>query len=181
LAATGIRADIWTPFIDLLNTVYSIPLLYGVLVFFYAILVAIVLPIPIEFALFPPILAQSWLYLAGVAIALASGKTVGAALVFRLGIRIEDKIQKWSDRWRLARWFVAKAQRFVAKTQIPGLYLILSVPLLPDTITIYLYSLFNPEGRVLERNMFLIANFLAALNRTAFVVIAYLVFDTFLF
>jgi len=36
-----------------------------------------------------------------------------------------------------------------------------------DTIPIYVYSVFNAEGKTLERNMFLIANFLAALNRVA--------------
>lgn len=174
-------ADIWSPFVDFLNNLYNNPLAFMVVVFVYAILVAIVLPIPIELALLPPIFDHRWAYLAGIAIALASGKTVGAALVFFLGLRVEGTIRTWSERWRLARWFVAKAQRFVAKTQVPGLYVILSIPFMPDTITIYLYSLFNPEGKALERNMFISANFLAALNRVAFVVIAYLVFDATLF
>lgn len=166
---------------DFLNSLYNNPLAFTLVVFVYAILVAIILPIPIEIALLFPISDHRWGYLAGVAIALAAGKTVGAALVFVLGLRVEGTIRKWSDRWRFARWFVVKAQNFVAKTRIPGLYVILSIPLMPDTITIYLYSLFNPEGRALERNMFLTANFLAALNRTAFVVIAYLIFDATLF
>jgi hypothetical protein len=167
--------------LDFLNGLYNNPLAFMLVVFVYAVLVAVILPIPIEIALIFPISDQRWGYLAGVAIALAAGKTVGAALVFLLGLRVEGTIQKWSNRWRFARWFVAKAQRFVAKTRILGLYLILSTPLMPDTVTIYLYSLFYPEGNPLERNMFLIANFLAALNRTAFVVVAYLVFDAILF
>lgn len=174
-------ADIWSPFVDFLNNLYNNPLAFTLVVFVYAILVAVILPIPIEIALLLPISDHRWGYLAGVAIALAAGKTVGAALIFVLGLRVEGTIRKWSDRWRFARWFVAKAQKFVARTRIPGLYVILSIPLMPDTITIYLYSLFNPEGKALERNMFLSANFLAALNRTAFVVIAYLIFDATLF
>ena len=42
-----------------------------------------------------------------------------------------------------------------------------------DTIPIYVYSLFNAEGKALERNMFLIANFLAALNRVAILGVAF--------
>src|SRR5438876_905920 len=56
---------------------------------------------------------------------------------------------------------------FRAPAGYAGLYLLLSIPLMSDTIPIYVYSLFNQEGKALERNMFLIANFLAALNRVA--------------
>lgn len=174
-------ADIWSSLLDFLSNLYNNPAAFMLVVFVYAVLVAVILPIPIEIALLFPIADHRWGYLAGVALALAAGKTIGAALVFVLGLRVEGTIRKWSDRWRLARWFVAKAQRFVAKTQVPGLYVILSIPLMPDTITIYLYSLFNPEGKALQRNLFLSANFLAALNRTAFVVIAFVVFDAVLF
>jgi len=55
----------------------------------------------------------------------------------------------------------------VRKTGYAGLYLLLSIPLMSDTIPIYVYSVFNAEGKALERNMFLLANFLAALNRVA--------------
>ncbi len=101
------------------------------LAFGYAILAAIVLPIPIEIAL------------------------------------IEGSIKKWSARWRVAAWIVAKAEKLVQKTGYAGLYLLLSIPLMSDTIPIYVYSVFNAEGKALERNMFLLANFLAALNRVA--------------
>ena len=174
-------ADIWSPFVDFLSNLYNNPLAFMVVVFVYAIAVAVILPIPIELALLLPIAEERWGYLAGIALALAAGKTIGAGLVFVLGLKVEGSIRKWSERWRFARWFVAKAERFVAKTKVPGLYVILSIPLMPDTITIYLYSLFNPEGNALERNMFLSANFLAALNRVAFVVIAFFVFKVTLF
>jgi hypothetical protein len=39
-----------------------------------------------------------------------------------------------------------------------------------DTIPIYLYSLFNKEGKSLARNLFLWANFFAAINRVAVLV-----------
>ncbi len=159
--------------LQLLTDAYNTPWLYLLIAFGYAILVAIVLPIPIELALLLPILQGRWGYLTGVALAIAAGKTVGAWLIFALGLNVEGSVRKWSDHWRFAKWFVAKAEKFVAKTKYTGLYVLLSVPLMSDTIPIYLYSVFNKEGKALERNMFLIANFLAALNRVAILATAF--------
>jgi len=47
--------------------------------------------------------------------------------------------------------------------------------MMSDTIPIYVYSLFNEEGKALERNMFLIANFLAAINRVAILSMAFVI------
>ncbi len=160
-------ADIWTDFINLLLGAYGNPYIFLPLVFLYAIAIAVILPIPIELSLVAPILSQDWGYLTGIAIALAAGKTVGAWLIFVFGVRVEDNIRWWSERWRFAKWFVDKADLFVQKTGYLGLYFLLSIPLMSDTIPIYLYSLFNKEGKALERNVFLGANFFAALNRVA--------------
>jgi len=162
--------------VDLLGALtgaYNTPWLYVLIVFGYAILVAVILPIPIEIALLPALIDHRWGYLVGTALAIAAGKTIGAWLIFWLGLNLEGSVNKWSDRWRVARWFVSKAHTFVGKTGYTGIYLLLSVPLMSDTIPIYVYSLFNAEGRALERNMFLIANFLAALNRAAVLGVAY--------
>lgn len=160
-------ADIWTDFVDFLLAAYANPFVFLPLVFLYAIAIAVVLPIPIELSLVAPIVDRQWGYLVWIAIALAAGKTVGAWLIFFLGVRVETSIRWWSERWRFAKWFVDKAELFVQKTGYLGLYLLLSIPLMSDTIPIYLYSLFNKEGRALERNLFLLANFFAALNRVA--------------
>ncbi len=160
-------ADIWTDFINLLLGAYVNPLIFLPLVFLYAIAIAAILPIPIELSLIAPILDQQWGYLVAIAIALAAGKTVGAWLIFLLGVKVEDNIRWWSEKWRFAKWFVEKADLFVQKTGYLGLYFLLSIPLMSDTIPIYLYSLFNKEGKSLERNLFLGANFFAALNRVA--------------
>ena len=159
--------------LGVLTEAYNTPWLYMLIAFVYAILVAVILPIPIEIALLPPLLEDRWGYLAGTALAIAAGKTIGAWLIFWFGLNLEGSVRKWSDRWRLARWFVAKAEVFVGKTGYTGIYLLLSVPLMSDTIPIYIYSLFNADGKALERNMFLIANFLAALNRVAILGVAF--------
>lgn len=168
-------ADVLSPLVDFLTTLYTNPIAYMVVVFFYAVAVAIILPIPIEVALLLPLAFNQWDYITGITLALATGKTVGAWLIFVLGLRVEGPIRAWSTRWRFAAWFVQKAEKFVAKTGMAGLYVLLSIPLMSDTIPIYLYSFFNPEGQAFERNMFLISNFLAALNRVAILVVLFLI------
>lgn len=166
------------PLTDLLNFLlglYANPIIFLTLSFFFAIAVAIILPVPIELALLPPLVEQRWGYLSLIAIALAAGKTVGALMIFFLGLNVEAPIRSWSNRWRFAALFVEKAELFVRKTRYTGLYVLLSIPLMSDTIPLYLYSLFNQEGQALRRDMFLIANFLAALNRTALLVLLYFV------
>ena len=160
-------ADLWTDFINLLLGAYANPYVFLPMVFLYGIAIAVILPIPIELSLVAPIVNQEWEYLAAIAVALAAGKTAGAWLIFVFGVRVEDNIRWWSEKWRFARWFVGKADLFVQKTGYLGLYVLLSIPLMSDTIPIYLYSLFNKEGKSLERNLFLLSNFLAALNRVA--------------
>ncbi len=159
--------DLLGAIIQFLLDAYNNPLVFLPLVFLYAIAIAVVLPIPIELSLIAPIVDHQWGYLVSISAALAAGKTVGAWLIFVLGVNVEDNIRRWSTRWRVADWFVNKADLFVQKTGYLGLYFLLSIPLMSDTIPIYLYSLFNKEGKALERNLFLAANFSAALNRVA--------------
>jgi len=168
-------------FIGFLRSTYDTPFAYLTITFAFAILVAIILPIPIEVALVFPILQQRWDYLAAVTAAMAIGKTVGAWLIFYLGLRIEGNIRHWSERYTIARRVVNWCERFVRKTNYYGLYILLSIPLMSDTIPLYLYSLFNEEGKTLNRRAFLISNFLAAWTRAGFLVFIYLAFDMFLF
>ena len=168
-------ADLWTDFINLLLGAYANPYIFLPLVFLYAIAIAVVLPIPIELSLVAPILDEQWGYLLAIARALAAGKTVGAWLVFFLGVKVETSIRWWSAKWRFAKWFVDKANLFVQKTGYLGIYVLLSIPLMSDTVPIYLYSLFNKEGKSLERNLFLVSNFLAALNRVAILALLFLI------
>lgn len=167
--------DLVGEILSFLLNAYNNPWIFLPLVFVYAIAIAVVLPIPVELVLVPPIVNGQWAYLFWITIALAAGKTVGAALLFLLGIEVEGTIRRYSQRYRIAAWFVRVLERFVAATRSLGLYVILSIPLAPDTVPLYLYSLFNPEGRALDRNVFLAANFLAAVNRVSILVFLYIV------
>ena len=84
--------------LGVLTEAYNTPWLYMLIAFVYAILVAVILPIPIEIALLPPLLEDRWGYLAGTAIAIAAGKTIGAWLIFWFGLNLEGSVRKWSDR-----------------------------------------------------------------------------------
>ena len=85
-----------------------------------------------------------------------------------------------AKRYKIAGRFVRWCERFVRKTNYVGLYVLLSIPLMSDTIPIYLYSLFNEEGRAIDQRAFLVSNFLAAWTRAGFLVLVYLGFRVFL-
>ena len=165
---------------DIINVTYGIPAAYIAITFAFSILVAIILPIPIEIVLLAPILEERWGYVGGVVLAMAAGKTVGAWLIFYLGLRVEDNIRRFSERYKFMARLVKWCERFVRRTNYVGLYVLLSIPLMSDTIPIYLYALFNEEGKALDRTAFLVANFLAACTRAGFLVFIYMGFRVFL-
>jgi membrane protein DedA with SNARE-associated domain len=167
---------LYEDFVALVSATYNNPAAYLSITFGFSVLVAIVLPIPIEVVLLAPLLGQQWGYLGAVIFAMAAGKTVGAGMIFYLGVRVEDNIRRWSERYKIADRVVKWCERFVRKTNYIGLYVLLSIPLMSDTIPLYLYSLFNEEGRALNRTAFLVANFLAAWTRAGALVLIYLFF-----
>lgn len=158
---------------EIINATYGNVPVYLSITFGFSVLVAIVLPVPIELVLLAPLLGQEWGYLGAIVFAMASGKTVGAWAIFYLGVRVEDNIRRWSERYKIAARLVKWCERFVRRTNYIGLYVLLSIPLMSDTIPLYLYSLFNEEGKALDRRAFLISNFLAAWTRAGFLVLIY--------
>jgi len=137
---------------------------YSIILFVYALLSALILPIPVELVLFIP----TPIGIMGTAIVLGLGKATGAMLVFYLGVKAEKSIRSWSTRWKWFETFVYWLEKFVEKTQYLGLYILLSIPLMSDTIPIYLFSLFNKD-EVMKPKYFAIANFCAGVNRAMIV------------
>jgi hypothetical protein len=99
----------------------------------------------------------------------AAGKATGCILVFYLGLKVEKRIRQWSENVFFIGWFVRSMEWFVSKTRYWGLYMLMSVPFMPDTITIYLYSVFNKD-EIITPNYFVIVNFLATINRCMIVI-----------
>jgi len=149
-------------------------LVFIVLVFIYSILVAIILPIPIEIALWWPLAERNLLFFGSVAIVIGAGKATGSWAIFLLGLRVENTIIKWSKRFRLVEKLVRLCIAFVRRTSYFGLYILLSIPLMTDTIQIYVYSLFNEGGKLLDMRIFVLANFLAGINRALVLALIFL-------
>ncbi len=143
------------------------PIAYFLLVFVYAILVAIILPIPIEVALVLPIVERDLGLFTAALFAIALGKAVGAWLVFLLGVKVESVIHKWSARAEIFAKILGYLERFVRWSGDIGLYILLSIPLMSDTAVLYFYGIFNEEGRAIDRRRFILSNFLAGFNRVA--------------
>ena len=149
---------------DFLINISHDPILYSIVFFIYTLAATIVLPIPVEAGLF----LSPTTPLALKALVLGLGKAAGASLVFKLGDKLESPLDRITSKWRISRAFTNLMQRFVAKTRYFGLYLILSIPLMVDTVPIYIFAVFNQKG-VMNLQHFALTNFLAGITRAAIV------------
>jgi len=155
--------DLVSQFIQILTDIANDPFLYSIVFFFFSIAAAIVLPIPVELGLILSPATPYWI----LAIVLGAGKAVGAGLVFKIGGTVEAPIRKYSERWRFFKRFVDFCEWFVAKLGYVGFYILLSIPLMSDTVPIYIFSVFNKEGKALHLWYFMLVNFLAGITRAA--------------
>jgi hypothetical protein len=150
---------------DFLNSVQNDIFIYSVFLFLYSIAAAIILPIPVEAALFispaTPFILKALL--------LGAGKAVGSVAIFYIGFELEGPVRRWSDRFKFFKKFVDFCEWFVAKLGYVGLFILLSIPLMSDTVVLYVFSLFNKEGRVLQMKWFALVNLLAGITRAMIV------------
>lgn len=86
---------------------------------------------------------------------------------------MEDNIRHWSEKFRIVDRVVNACIKFVARTGYIGLFLILAVPGMADTIPIYVYSLFNKEGKLMHMGSYVLANFCGAIVRSFILFILY--------
>jgi membrane protein DedA with SNARE-associated domain len=149
------------------------PLTYSILFFLYVILTVLILPIPVEIGLFNPYIHPALLI--GL---LAVGKGVGSCIVFEIGTRIRGAIQKRSIGTPLTKKIISACEKFVRKYGYYGLFIIMSIPLMLDSVTVYLFSLLNPSDdgkRALKRTWFILINIAAGATRgTIILLVAYL-------
>ncbi|HKZ64488.1 MAG TPA: hypothetical protein VJ400_08595 [Thermoplasmata archaeon] len=153
------------------------PLVYFLIVFLFSIAIAIVLPIPVEIALVLVFFRSDLgLFMAAV-FAVASGKAVGAWLVFWLGLKVEAAMHRWSQRSRIIERIMNAFERFVRVTGTFGMFVLLSIPFMSDTAVLYFYALFNAEGHTIDRRRFILCNFLAGISRVSlFFILALTIF-----
>jgi len=150
--------------IDILLNAFGDPISYSIIFLIYVILAAIILPIPVEIGLFNPYIHPIWLI-----IILAIGKGIGAFIVFNISKKIRKKIKKITigKNWEITKKIISKSENFVKKYGHYGLFIIMSIPLMVDSITLYLFSLLNPteEKTTLTSTKFVIINIAAGAIR----------------
>ncbi|MFO7792369.1 MAG: hypothetical protein R6W73_05220 [Candidatus Saliniplasma sp.] len=141
--------------IGILLNAGSDPLTYSIIFFVYVVLAAVVLPIPVEIGLFNPYINPILL----ISI-LAVGKGVGSFFVFEIGTKARKKMKKISTSNSFINKIVEYSEWFVKKWGYYGLLIILSTPLMIDSISLYLFSLLNPEkkGEGMDMRPFILVN-----------------------
>jgi hypothetical protein len=164
--------DLIQGLIQFLESLSQDPVAYSVVFFLYSVAATVFLPIPVEIGLF----FSPETSIVIKALVLGSGKAVGSVIVFLLGDRVGNGMNGWAMKHRLFRWFMDLMRRFVAWAGYIGLYIILSIPLMVDTVPIYLFALFNKEG-VMKLRWFALTNFLAGITRAALVYGVFLLLD----
>jgi membrane protein DedA with SNARE-associated domain len=159
-------------FINILLEAMQDPILYSIIFIIYVILTVLILPIPVEIGLFNPYIHPILLIFI-----LAIGKGIGSFIVFEIGTKVRSILKKTSMGTRLTKKIIAWCEQFVMKYGYYGLLIIMSIPLMVDSITVYLFSLLNPKkngNKAMKRTWFVIINILAgALRATIIILIAY--------
>lgn len=71
------------------------------------------------------------------------GKTVGAYIVFLVGDRAKDteRFQRFLDKHHWAKKFFDVSERFVRRYGVFAVFILLSIPGLPDTASLYLFAI----------------------------------------
>jgi membrane protein YqaA with SNARE-associated domain len=109
------------------------------LIFLYEIGAAVILPTPSEI----PVLGYTWIPIWWIFLFAVAGKTVGSYLVFFLGDRVKstNRFQRLAARHAWIRRILEWSERFVRRYGFWAVFLLLSVPGFPDTVSLYLFAL----------------------------------------
>jgi membrane protein DedA with SNARE-associated domain len=133
---------------------------YSFIFLIYVILAAVILPIPVEIGLFNPNISP--ILLIGI---LSLGKGIGAGIVFLIGQTVRGRMESVSigSNWKITKKVLSTLELFVKKYGHYGLFIIMSIPLMVDSITLYLFSLLNPTNEKSSLNItkFIIINIAA--------------------
>ena len=152
-------------FLDFLFGLTSDPFLYSLIFFVYVVLAAVILPVPVELGLFNPSVHPVIL----IAL-LAAGKGAGSLIVYFIGATVRKKIKARSlgKNFVLTRKLIKISEEFVKKYGYYGLFIIMSIPLMIDSVSLYLFSLLNPhykDRKALTVTRFVVVNILAGAMR----------------
>jgi len=157
--------DLGASLTSFIEQVQDDPLVYSVVFFIYIIAATLFLPIPVELLLFlSP--ATPFVF---KAILLGVGKAVGSIIVFYIGMNVERPINTLTKKWGFFRMVVNFSKWLVDKLGYLGLYLILSVPIMVDTVPVYLFSIFRKDRCDRDLKLFALTNLAAGITRAGIV------------
>ncbi|MBP7087312.1 MAG: hypothetical protein KBA58_04565 [Methanomassiliicoccales archaeon] len=157
--------DLGASLTSFIEQVQGDPLVYSVVFFIYIIAATLFLPIPVELLLFlSP--ATPFVF---KAILLGVGKAVGSIIVFYIGMNVERPINTLTKKWGFFRMVVNFSKWLVDKLGYLGLYLILSVPIMVDTVPVYLFSIFRKDRCDRDLKLFALTNLAAGITRAGIV------------
>jgi hypothetical protein len=172
-------AGIIDQLLDFLDANQTDPITYLVLFFLFSVAAAVILPIPIEVGL----IWNPGLFFPLKAIDLGLGKAVGAVAVYYIPTGVRRLVHRFRSghpgihepekpqvapppiRWGWLRWLAEKSEKFTRKYGVIALYVIMSIPGMIDTIPLYVFSIINKDRDLIRLRDFVLANFLAGINR----------------
>jgi membrane protein YqaA with SNARE-associated domain len=158
--------------IQILLNKFEDPFTYLIIFLIYVILAAIILPIPVEIGLFNPHIHPFLLILI-----LAVGKGIGGFIVFTISKKVRRKFKSSSigSNWKITKKLLLKLEEFVGHYGHYGLFIIMSIPLMVDSITLYFFSLLNPNEKnsSLSSIKFVIINIAAGAIRGILILIIF--------
>ena len=129
----------------LLTTISGWPGL--IVIFIYAILIAFILPTPIQLVLAVPLNLgiPNHLQLALVILLSATGETIGGLLAFKIsqGVKNSNYITKKLENSSIdiMKWTESQSIKVAQKWGYAGLAILLCIPFFPDTASIYAISI----------------------------------------
>jgi hypothetical protein len=147
----------------------SNPFLFGSFFFLYVILNTMALPFPVELGLFNPYIHPG--ILIGI---LALGRGVGALIIFELGGFIRTKASTWTLNVYRLRNIIQSIERFIQRYGYYALFLLMSIPLMLDSVVLYMFSLLNTRDKTkaaLTRRWFIGITIGASLLRGTIIVL----------
>ena len=162
--------------VNWLFTLIQNPFAYMTFILIFAFLAAVILPIPVELALVGyivylqnPNVSFLGLGIFGafllISILMGIGKALGAWVVFVIGIKVEKLVNRYLS-WKWFQRLLRRVERFCVRFGYLAMFIVMSIPLMTDTVPLYIFSILNKDGEIFEQNWFVLTNLWAGIART---------------
>ncbi len=145
---------------DILEASAANPLFYSIAFFVYTVLATVILPFPVELGL----LLSPETNILLLALVLGFGRVVGGIIVYYAGHQIGGKTHEWFYRWKWSIQLMNGFERLITRLGYLGLYIIMSIPFMLDSIPLYAFSI-SDEKKKFKVKWFALTNFLAGFTR----------------